>query len=84
MSGTPGPRGTVLTHPFDGKFYDYRDTQVPVLKASSSEDIVLTLPEDLESHDIKWISVWCRKFAVDFGHVVVRGDGGKLCKERNK
>ena len=84
MSGTPGPRGTVLPHPFEGKFYDYRDTQVPVLKASSSEDIVLTLPEDLESRDIKWISVWCRKFAVDFGHVVVRGDGGKLCKERNK
>merc|ERR1711892_76270 len=72
--GTPGPKGTVLPHPFVGKFYDYRDLKVPVLKSSSSEDIVLTLPPSLRSEDIKWISVWCRKFAVDFGHVVVRGN----------
>lgn len=72
--GTPGPKGTVLPHPFNGKFYDYRDLKVPVLKSSSSEDIVLSLPPSLRSEDIKWISVWCRKFAVDFGHVVVQGN----------
>lgn len=77
--GTPGPKGTVLPHPFDGKFYDYRDLKVPVLKSSSSEDIVLSLPPSLRSEDIKWISVWCRKFAVDFGHVV--GQGNQLAEE---
>ena len=84
MQGTPGPKGTVLPHPFNGKFYDYRDLKVPVLKSSSSEDIVLSLPPSLRSEDIKWISVWCRKFAVDFGHVVVQGNQlveGKLCKD---
>ena len=87
MQGTPGPKGTVLPHPFNGKFYDYRDLKVPVLKSLSSEDIVLTLPPSLRSEDIKWISVWCRKFAVDFGHVVVRGNQlaeGKLCKDLRK
>ena len=84
MQGTPGPKGTVLPHPFDGKFYDYRDLKVPVLKSSSSEDIVLSLPPSLQAEDIKWISVWCRKFAVDFGHVVVQVNQlteGELCKD---
>ena len=61
----------MLAHPFEGKFYDYRDSKVPVLRATFSEDVVLTLPPGLSSQDIKWISVWCRKFAVDFGHAVV-------------
>ena len=84
MQGNPGPNGTVLPHPFNGKFYNYWDFKVPVLKSSSSEDIVLTLPPSLHSRDMKWISVWCRKFAIDFGHVVVRGNQlteGKLCRD---
>ena len=63
-----------MPHPFSGKFYDYRDPKVPVLKSASSEDIVLQLPPSLQAQDIKWISVWCRKFAVDFGHVLVPGN----------
>ena len=26
--GAPGPRGIVLAHPFQGKYYDYRDPRV--------------------------------------------------------
>ena len=71
MQGTPRPNGTVLPYPFDGKFYDYQDLNVPILKKFSSEDIVLTLPPSLRSEDINWLSVWCRKFPSDFGLVVV-------------
>ena len=28
LAGSPGPRGLVLAHPFEGKYYDYRDPRV--------------------------------------------------------
>merc|ERR1712106_1123900 len=28
------------------------------------------LPENMKVSDIKWLSVWCRKFAVDFGNLM--------------
>lgn len=33
-------------------------------------DIVLSLPEGKSLKDIKWFSVWCDEFAVDFGSVI--------------
>ena len=33
-------------------------------------EIHLTLPNDLKTSDLKWLSVWCRAFRVDFGHVM--------------
>ena len=78
--GVPGSRSSiVLPHPFEDKFYDYRDPQVPKLAAADREDIVLTLPPQLSAYNIKWISVWCRQFSVDFGHVILeQQDNGKL------
>ena len=76
--GAPGARSSVvLPHPFKGKFYDYRDPEVPRLSASYQEDIVLSLPPQLSAYNIKWISVWCRKFSVDFGHVIIEEDNGE-------
>ncbi|KAF2366389.1 DM13 domain [Trinorchestia longiramus] len=36
-----------------------------------NKDVTLTLPEGITLKDVKWISVWCRAFAIDFGHVIV-------------
>ena len=70
--GAPGSRkSVVLPHPFEGRFYDYRDPQVPRLAAADQEDIVLSLPSTISAYNIKWISVWCRQFSVDFGHVIL-------------
>ena len=45
--------------------------QVPVLGAHpKSSQVVLTLPPGVPSHTVQWLSVWCRQFAVDFGHVI--------------
>ncbi|KAA0195330.1 hypothetical protein HAZT_HAZT002924 [Hyalella azteca] len=41
------------------------------LKRYRNKDVTLTLPEGITLKDVKWISVWCRAFAIDFGHVVV-------------
>ena len=71
VSGSPGPRGMVLSYPFDGKFYESRDPRAPVLAPFLRPGtLVLTLPPGVPSSTIKWLSVWCRQFAVDFGHVV--------------
>ena len=51
-------------------------TQIPYpeytkekLNKYSGQTIRLTLPEDLHAVEIGWLSVWCRAYAVDFGHV---------------
>lgn len=71
-SGTPSTVGTILPYPFNGKFYDYEDQTAPILNGrfTGDKDIVLTLPADLKSTDIKWLSVWCRAFRVNFGDLI--------------
>merc|ERR1711997_586808 len=67
--GTPSGVGTILPYPFEGKFYAYEDQSAPILTGqfSGDKDIKLTLPDTLKSTDIKWLSVWCRAFSVNFG-----------------
>lgn len=42
-----------------------------VLKKYRNKDITLTLPEGKTLRDIKWFSIWCDEFSVDFGSVVI-------------
>jgi hypothetical protein len=42
-----------------------------VLGRHQGSDIVLTLPPEIEIADLKWISVWCRRFSVNFGDLVL-------------
>lgn len=60
----------VLAYPFKGKHFTYRDESAPVLLRAEDEDVVLTLPPEIKVSSLKWISVWCRKFTVDFGHLI--------------
>jgi len=72
-SGKPSRSGEwVLPWPADGKRYSYND-DIPLIKRSfdGSEDITLKMPPGADVKDIKWISVWCRDFNVNFGHVNV-------------
>ncbi len=39
------------------------------LKKFVYQDVNITLPPDLNTSDIKYLSVWSRKLAEDFGHV---------------
>lgn len=41
----------------------------PVLREHDSEDIILRLPHGMRIRDIKWLSVWCRRFTVSFSKV---------------
>ena len=62
---------TILPYPFNRKFYDYDDQTIPIIKGAFTGDKEITLrtPKSLRTTDIKWFSVWCREYAVDFGHV---------------
>jgi len=73
-SGKPDALNTadtvIITYPSDGKSYSYEDENVPILKrAFTNEEIELTLPGGLKPKEIKWLSVWCRKFKVNFGDI---------------
>jgi hypothetical protein len=59
-SEAPGNDGHILAHPFEGKFYNYDDENAPILRGrfDGTEDIRLTLPEDLNVSDLKWFAVW--------------------------
>ncbi|KAI5706345.1 hypothetical protein M8J75_007174 [Diaphorina citri] len=43
----------------------------PVLKAYQKADIILKLPNGMRIKDIKWLSVWCRRFTVNFGDIFI-------------
>jgi len=74
-SQKPSSVGTILPYPFEGKFYEYEDQSAPILsKRFNGEEIVLTLPDTLKATDIKWLSVWCRAFQVNFGDLAFPED----------
>ena len=61
-----------------GTFYEDRDDPAaPFLSQEgfdgTQDDIVLTLPNDIKVKDLKWISVWCRELALDFGSLNLLG-----------
>ncbi len=36
----------------------------------NGEDIELVLPDGLKAENVRWLSVYCRKYNIDFGHAV--------------
>ncbi|XP_045780511.1 protein Skeletor, isoforms B/C isoform X2 [Maniola jurtina] len=62
----PSPEGTLVPYP-----EDYTSRDPPVLTAHSNSDILLRLPGGKRLRDIRWISVWCRRFTVNFGDVFI-------------
>jgi len=76
--GTPKNPGdesktAILAHPFQGVHYEYRNDAAPILGAASNEQVMLSLPPHMKVSDLKWLSVWCRKFSVDFGSLTFDG-----------
>jgi len=70
-SGRPSKNGqVVLPFPAKEKTFAYTDKDIPILgRFNGDEDVVLKMPPGRKVSDLKWVSVWCRDFVVDFGHV---------------
>lgn len=55
----------------NAKKVPFDSDKIPILpKFDGTKDIELHLPEDLTVYDLKWISVYCREFSIDFGNLV--------------
>jgi hypothetical protein len=50
------------------------DSYEPITRKYNGEDITIKLPGDLTVYDIKWLSMWCVKYSVEFGHVDIPQD----------
>ena len=42
-----------------------------MLRGYEGEDIEIQLPGNLTVYDIDYLSIWCVKYAHDFGHVLI-------------
>merc|ERR1712154_4543 len=60
-SGGPSGAGTMVPYP------EGSDT---VLTKADKIDITLRLPTGVTSTKLKWLSVWCRQYSVNFGDVM--------------
>lgn len=65
-SPRPSPEGQIIPYP-----EDYVGREPPVLGAHNNTNIILRLPMGKRLRDIRWLSVWCRRFTVDFGEVFI-------------
>ena len=45
--------------------------------------VKLDLPNNIRASDVTWISVWCRKFGVDFGHAFLSDREEENCSNRS-
>ncbi|XP_048505189.1 protein Skeletor, isoforms B/C isoform X2 [Athalia rosae] len=62
----PNPEGYIVPYP-----EDYNERDPPALKAYNNTDVILRLPQGHRIRNIKWLSIWCQRFTVDFGDVFV-------------
>uniref|UniRef100_A0A182WYF8 DOMON domain-containing protein n=1 Tax=Anopheles quadriannulatus TaxID=34691 RepID=A0A182WYF8_ANOQN len=65
-SPRPSPEGFIIPYP-----EEYSGREPPVLQQHTNTDIILKLPMGKRIRDIRWLSVWCRRFTVDFGEIFI-------------
>ncbi|KAG5670982.1 hypothetical protein PVAND_001209 [Polypedilum vanderplanki] len=65
-SPRPSPEGYIIPYP-----EEFSGREPPILQAHNNTDIILRLPMGKRIRDIRWLSVWCRRFTVDFGEVFI-------------
>eukprot|EP00092_Neocalanus_flemingeri_P104530 GFUD01133911.1.p1 GENE.GFUD01133911.1~~GFUD01133911.1.p1 ORF type:complete len:149 (+),score=30.73 GFUD01133911.1:47-493(+) len=54
-----------------GKKWSFEDSSIPKMRAVVNEDIQLSLPPGVQMKDLKWLSLWCRRYKSNFGQVVL-------------
>ena len=69
VSGEPGSSpDVVFPFPFPGQHLEFDDERIEKYPGfDGSRDILLTLPDNIEVSELRWLSVWCRQFGANFG-----------------
>ena len=52
----------------------YGRREPPYLQRMKNEDVLLKLPHGMKMRDVRWLSIWCRRFTVNYGDVYVPQD----------
>ena len=66
-----GKKGTEIKNAnIDGIRLPYPENSDQKLGKFNGETIKINLPKEIRFDEIGWLSVWCRKFSVDFGHLI--------------
>ena len=52
----------------------YGRREPPSLQRMKNEDVLLKLPHGMKIRDVRWLSIWCRRFTVNYGDVYVPRD----------
>ena len=66
-----GKNGTEIKNAnIDGIRLPYPENSDQKLGKFNGETIKINLPKEIRFDEIGWLSVWCRKFSVDFGHLM--------------
>ncbi|XP_014219944.1 protein Skeletor, isoforms B/C [Copidosoma floridanum] len=60
-----GPSGTPLPYP------ESKSRNPQPLGRYVNADVILRLPSNMKIRDIKWLSVWCHRFTVNFAHIFI-------------
>jgi len=81
LAGTSGKPSrlhgdVVLPYPYEGEHYSYSDKTIPLLLRpfNGSEELVLTLPPGVSVSQLRWLSVWCRDYQINFGSLTFPRD----------
>lgn len=75
FSGEPNNNPDVIfSFPFSGKFSLHLEDgkSETIDRFDGQRDLLLTLPDGINAFQLKWISVWCRDFGVNFGHAILQ------------
>jgi hypothetical protein len=61
----PPPLEFVAQYKMTNKiFFSFHFREPPVLGRYDNKDVLLKLPLGVKVRDLRWLSVWCRRFAV--------------------
>ena len=72
-SASPRVDGAVLLpYPWRGDFPVLEDADSDVLGEFSDQTVLLRLPSELPVEKLRWVSVWCRLFGINFGDVILK------------
>lgn len=54
----------------DGTLVPYPEGSSAPLGAYNKKNITLVLPDEMETKELRWLSVWCKEFSVNFGELI--------------
>ena len=52
----------------------YGRREPPYLQRMKNEDVLLKLPHGMKMRDVRWLSIWCRRFTVNYGDLYMPQD----------